>query len=134
MTAPLPISALQHLLFCERQCGLIHLERLWEENRFTAEGRVMHEKGDEGRAESRPRVLITCSPKLRSEVRRLHGVANVVKLHLKPDGTWQPFPVEYIRGKPTAHDADLVQLCAQALCQEEAFEGRPDLGFAFAGS
>ena len=28
----LPISALQHLLFCERQCALIHIEHIWVEN------------------------------------------------------------------------------------------------------
>lgn len=117
----LPLSALQHLLFCERQCALIHVERLWEENRFTAEGRVLHEKVDEGRGESRPGVRITRSLQLRSGALGLHGVADVVELHRRPDGGWQPFPVEYKRGKPKAHDADLVQLCAQAMCLEEGF-------------
>ena len=121
MADSLPLSALQHLLFCERQCALIHVERLWEENRFTAEGRVLHEKVDEGRGESRPGVRITRSLQLRSEVLGLHGVADVVELHWGTDGGWQPFPVEYKRGKPKAHDADLVQLCAQAICLEECF-------------
>ncbi len=40
---PIPLSALQHAVFCLRQAALIHIERLWEENRFTAEGRVLHE-------------------------------------------------------------------------------------------
>src|SRR3546814_18318763 len=39
---PIPLSALQHAVYCLRQAALIHLERMWEENRFTAEGRVMH--------------------------------------------------------------------------------------------
>jgi len=121
MSDSLPLSALQHLLFCERQSALIHVERLWEENRFTAEGRVLHEKVDEGRGESRPGVRITRSLQLRSEALGLHGVADVVELHARADGGWQPFPVEYKRGKPKAHDADLVQLCAQAVCLEEAF-------------
>lgn len=121
MSDSLPLSALQHLLFCERQCALIHLERLWEENRFTAEGRVLHGKVDEGRGESRPGRRITRSLQLRSEVLGLHGVADVVELVRRPDGGWQPFPVEYKRGKPKAHDADLVQLCAQAICLEEGF-------------
>ena len=30
----LPISGLQHLQFCERQWGLIHIEQQWEENRL----------------------------------------------------------------------------------------------------
>ena len=38
----IPLSALQHAVYCLRQAALIHLERLWEENRFTAEGRVVH--------------------------------------------------------------------------------------------
>ena len=60
----LPLSALQHLLFCERQCALIHTEREWEENNLTAEGRVMHETVDGGRAESRSGVRIVRSMQL----------------------------------------------------------------------
>jgi CRISPR-associated exonuclease Cas4 len=56
---PLPLSALQHLLFCERQCALIHVERVWTENRFTAEGRVLHRKAHEGKPETRDGVRIT---------------------------------------------------------------------------
>ena len=44
----LPLSALQHLLFCERQCALIHIEQVWSENQFTAEGKVLHERAHEG--------------------------------------------------------------------------------------
>ena len=133
MTDSLPLSALQHLLFCERQCALIHVERLWEENRFTAEGRVLHEKVDEGRGESRPGVRITRSLQLRSEALGLHGVADVVELHRGADGGWLPFPVEYKRGKPKAHDADLVQLCAQAMCLEECFGTPVPQGALFYG-
>ena len=42
----LSLSALQHILFCKRQCALIHIEQMWVENRYTAEGRVMHERVD----------------------------------------------------------------------------------------
>lgn len=41
--APVLISALQHAVYCLRQAALIHVDRLWEENRFTAEGRVVHD-------------------------------------------------------------------------------------------
>jgi CRISPR-associated exonuclease Cas4 len=51
----LPISALQHLLYCERQCALIHVERLWAENRFTAEGNILHRKAHGGKPTTRPR-------------------------------------------------------------------------------
>ena len=117
MSAPdqsLPISALQHWLFCPRQCALIHVERLWEENRLTAEGRVLHERADAGRPESRRGVRILRSVQIASSRLGLHGVADVVEIH-----ETRPYPVEYKRGRPKAHRADEVQLCAQAICLEE---------------
>ena len=51
---PIPISALQHAVYCMRQAALIHLERMWAENRFTAEGHVLHITTDNpGRRQSR---------------------------------------------------------------------------------
>ncbi|MES9882066.1 MAG: hypothetical protein ABW185_14415 [Sedimenticola sp.] len=47
------LSALQHLAYYPRQFALIHLERAWEENRFTAEGEVLHQRGNSGEAETR---------------------------------------------------------------------------------
>lgn len=111
---PLPISALQHWLFCPRQCALIHVERLWEENALTAEGRVLHERADSGKPESRDGARILRSLPLRSDRLGIAGVADVVEMR---DGV--PLPVEYKRGRPKAHRADEVQLCAQALCLEE---------------
>lgn len=112
----LPISALQHLLYCERQCALIHVEQVWAENQFTAEGMVMHEKAHEGPDETRMVGRITRGLPVRSETLGLSGQCDVVEFHA--DGS--VLPVEYKRGKPKAHRADEVQLCAQALCLEEA--------------
>jgi CRISPR-associated exonuclease Cas4 len=114
VTASLPISALQHWLFCPRQCALIHVERLWAENQVTAEGRVLHERADGGHPESRDGARVLRAVQLASERHALHGVADVVEMR---GGT--PYPVEYKRGRPKAHRADEVQLCAQALCLEE---------------
>jgi CRISPR-associated exonuclease Cas4 len=50
----IPISALQHWLYCPRQCALIHLEQAWAENKFTAEGRMMHENAHEGAMKPEP--------------------------------------------------------------------------------
>ena len=110
------LSALQHWLYCPRQYALIHLERLWAENRYTAEGRVLHDRVDGGQAESRPGLRILRAVELRSDRFGLHGIADVVELR---GGV--PYPVEYKRGRPKAHRADEVQLCAQALCLEEMF-------------
>lgn len=121
----IPLSALQHLLFCERQCALIHIEQAWAENRFTAEGRIMHERVDETGRESRGGVRTVSGLPLRSLRLGLSGKADVVEFHREgEDGSgdaliWRPFPVEYKRGKPKQNDCDLVQLCAQALCLEE---------------
>lgn len=114
----IPLSALQHVLYCPRQCALIHLDRAWEENVFTAEGRILHEKAHSGETESRKTVRTVTSLPLSSKRLGISGVADVVEFHA--DGEkWRPYPVEYKRGRPKKSDADRVQLCAQALCLEE---------------
>ena len=57
----LPLSALQHLAFCERQCALIHIEGAWGENRLTALGRILHEHTHEGDGEFRDGIVISRS-------------------------------------------------------------------------
>lgn len=119
----LPLSALQHILFCERQCALIHVEQCWAENLYTAEGRIMHERVDSGRRETRKDVRVAASLSLRSLRLGLVGKADVVEFHREAGqggkDIWRPFPVEYKRGRRKKDDWDLVQLCAQALCLEE---------------
>jgi len=120
MTEPdlLPISALQHLRFCPRQCAFIHIERLWIENRLTAEGRAMHDVTHEPGVITRDGVRTVRALTLRSQALGLRGVADVVEFH--PTGAGEtPYPVEYKRGKPKENNADAIQLCAQALCLEE---------------
>jgi CRISPR-associated exonuclease Cas4 len=144
----LPISALQHYVFCPRQCALIHIEQLWSENVFTAEGRGLHEKVHDAESESRPGARIVRGLRLRSLELGLVGQADVVEFHRLggPDqqnqiatvvpeglprndmagtavprlqGRYRAFPVEYKRDKPKADACDEVQLCAQAMCLEE---------------
>jgi len=113
------LSALQHYVFCERQCALIHIEQLWDENRMTAEGRIMHERVHEQNRESRRDVRIEYGIPLRSLRLGLIGKADVVEFHRLDKETWQPFPLEYKRGKPKLDHCDMIQLCAQAMCLEE---------------
>ena len=113
------LSALQHMVFCPRQCALIHVEQTWTESGRTAEGRIMHERVHDESRESRGDVRIEYGVALRSLRLGLIGKADVVEFHRRPDGFWLPSPVEYKRGKPKANDCDKVQLCAQALCLEE---------------
>ena len=127
------LSALQHLVFCARQCALIHIEQLWSENLFTAEGRIMHDKVDTANKESRRNVRIEYGVPMRSLRLGLIGKADVVEFHRKNDGTWLPFPVEYKRGKPKSDNCDKVQLCAQALCLEEMLNVEIPEGSLFYG-
>lgn len=115
------LSALQHYLFCPRQCALIHVEQAWAENRFTAEGRVLHEVTAEIGAEKRRGVRVVTAMPLVSRCLGVSGIADLVEMHKTADGAWRPFPVEYKRGKPKTHRADEVQLCAQAMALEEMF-------------
>lgn len=124
-----PISALQHLLYCPRQCALIHLEQLWAENVSTTEGKHLHEKADRGRPQQVADVRVTRGLMIRSMTHRLIGKADVVEFHA--DGS--VVPIEYKRGRPKAHDADLVQLCAQALCLEEMLARPIERGAIFYG-
>lgn len=117
----LPISALQHYLYCPRQFALIHVERQWADNRFTAEGQLLHRKADEVTVDTRRGIrTVTAMPLLNAEL-GITGVADVVEFHESSEGE-HPFPVEYKRGTPKAHRADEVQLCAQAFCLEAMFD------------
>ena len=127
------LSALQHYIFCPRQCSLIHIEQVWAENRFTAEGRIMHDKVHEEGSESRGSVRIERALALRSLRLGLSGMADVVEFHRQADGSWMPFPVEYKRGKPKPDESDAVQLCAQAMCLEEMLGVRISEGAIFYG-
>ncbi len=126
----IPLSALQHYLFCPRQCALIHVEQLWAEDGATAEGRVLHERVDAGGFETRPGQRVERSMALRSVGLGVTGKADVVEF---PRGGG-PVPVEYKRGKPKPHRADEVQLCAQAMCLEEMFGVPVPAGALFYGT
>ena len=124
----LPISGIQHFLFCRRQWALIHIENQWKENQFTAEGHILHEQVDDPYfTESRRNMFISRSVPVSSYRLGLTGICDVVEFMQDSNGvflpqkesTYQPYPVEYKRGKPKREPVDEVQLCAQAICLEE---------------
>lgn len=118
---PLPISALQHMAYCPRQAALIHLERAWAENRFTAEGRILHANADEPGRRRRGGVRRATALPIRSRRLGVAGVADLVEFHRDDEGgPERPLPVEFKRGRPKLHRADEIQLCAQAMALEEA--------------
>lgn len=138
----LPISALQHLAFCERQCALIHVEREWAENERTAEGRVVHERVDEGYRAYRKGLKQFAGVQVCSRVLGISGKLDMLELtrndngpdnctFLQLSGHWQLQPVEFKRGKPKKNDVDRVQVCAQALCLEEMTGSHVEQGSIF---
>lgn len=128
----IPISALQHFLYCPRQCALIHVECQWAESRHTAEGRLLHERADQPQAQRRKQLrTLTAMPLLSLEL-GITGIADVVEFH-REGSLERAFPVEYKRGRPKAHRADEVQLCAQALCLEQMLSSSVPAGAIFYG-
>jgi CRISPR-associated exonuclease Cas4 len=111
------ISALQHYAFCPRQFALIHIEQVWADNRFTAEGNILHERVDSGVAEQRKGIRYERGVMLKSLCYGLTGQMDLLEIEMGNPPRY--FPVEYKRGKPKVQDWDRIQLCAQALCIEE---------------
>ena len=124
----LKLSVLQHFAFCRRQWALIHIEHQWAENLRTVEGDLFHTRAhDEKQREKRGDILTLRGLSVFSSALGLSGKCDVVEFHTDPAGVplrgetglWRPYPVEYKRGSPKTHQADELQLCAQAMCLEE---------------
>ena len=109
------VSALQHYVYCTRQCALIHVDGAWQENIFTMRGRRAHESVDIPDGMIRDGIRVERAVPIWSDRIGLVGRADVVEF--LPDGT--PYPVEHKVGPRKYRRADEVQLCAQALCLEE---------------
>ena len=95
---------------------------------MTVDGDLLHEKAhDPEKREKRGDLLVTRGMPVFSAELGVSGQCDVVEFRRSgqgvslrgQEGLWQPFPVEYKRGKPKEHQADELQLCAQAMCLEE---------------
>ena len=124
----LQLSGLQHFAFCRRQWALIHIENQWAENYRTVDGELMHENAHNADfQESRGDLLIVRGLAIHSARLGVSGQCDVVEFRRSPDGVslrkreglWQPYPIEYKRGKPKEGLEDKLQLCGQAMCLEE---------------
>lgn len=122
----LQLSGLQHFKFCRRQWALIHIENQWAENLRTTDGAILHERAHDGNfAESRGDLLVTRDMRVFSPTLGVSGACDVLEFRrgsagipLKGrDGLWQPYPVEYKRGRPKEDSCDELQLCGQAICR-----------------
>lgn len=136
------LSGLQHFCFCRRQWALIHIEQQWEENLRTTEGMILHKNAhDEDKIEKRGDLIIMRGLRIKSDILRVTGVCDVVEFRRsddgielkKYDGCWQPYPVEYKNGEPKDSEADLLQLCGQAMCLEEMLACSVNFGALYYG-
>ncbi|MFZ5820884.1 MAG: CRISPR-associated protein Cas4 [Chloroflexota bacterium] len=157
----LPLSGIQHFLFCRRQWALIHVEMQWKENVLTAEGRLLHKRTDDAFfTETRNGLITARAVPVASYRLGLSGVCDVVEFIPVPpfrppisevrnggieggrcesvklpgrEGLYLPAPVEYKRGKPKREPVDEAQLCAQAMCLEEMLAVSIPAGYLFYG-
>lgn len=139
------LSALQHYVFCPRQCALIHVEDVWKENVYTVRGEILHEKVDSDTYETRGAVKTVYGLKIHSHRLGIAGRCDVVEFHRRrlasadvETGKKVTFdldivPVEFKAGKPKEDISDKVQLCAQALCLEEMLKTSITRGAFFYG-
>lgn len=124
----LMLSGIQHFAFCKRQWALIHIEQEWAENVLTVEGNHLHEKADNPFVrEKRGDTIFVRALPVHSRELGISGICDMVEFILdvkgvplsKEEGLYKPKPIEYKRGKPKNHDADILQLIAQTICLEE---------------
>ncbi len=111
----IPLSALQHWSYCPRQCALIHVEQVFDENIHTLRGRAAHARVDAPHAATTPGARIERALPVWCERLGLTGRCDVVEF--RSDGT--VYPVEYKHGPRRRREHDDIQLAAQAVCLEE---------------
>jgi len=121
-----PLSALQHYAYCPRQCALIYVEQIFDENSFTLKGRWAHSRVDEERVVSSGDNQILTALPIWSDKHGLAGKCDVVEIR---DGL--PIPVEFKHGRREAHVWDEIQLCSQAICLEEMFQVEIPCGYIY---
>jgi len=129
----LMLSGIQHYMFCPHQWALIHIEQQWDDNRLTAEGKVLHRNVDNPAYRQKNGDTITLhSVNVASHSLGLYGVCDAIELlptdssansisHPRYPGYWRPYPIEYKRGHIKYDERDRVQVAAQVICLEEMY-------------
>lgn len=143
----LPLSDIQHYVFCKRQFALIAIEQSWVENFLTQDGRWLHENVHNGLAiESRGNHLQCRGLRVQSKRLGLYGVCDMVEFEKTDDanprgvnlwgfkGHYIPSVVEYKRGKPKQGLEDIAQLVAQSMALEEMLNCSIDEAYFYYGA
>lgn len=122
-----PVSALEHFSYCPRQCGLIHLESVWDENVFTIRGTQNHERADQPISRKERGRRVERALPIWSDEHGLTGRCDVVEF----DDQGVPCPVETKSGGRQAVGHAALQLCAQAICLSEMLGITAEHGFIY---
>ena len=122
----IPISALQHYIYCPRQFALIHIEEIYEENVFTIQGNIVHKRVDREKNYYNKKKNVENSLPVWSDILGIYGVSDVVEFENSI-----PFPVEFKSGKKENKLADDIQLMAQCFCLEEMFNVDIEKGYIY---
>jgi len=112
------VSALSHLLYCERQMALIHVEGVFLDNSLTVGGNIGHERVDRERSVYRSGCRIETSLPVFSDRLGIRGVADLVEFPAEGP----PLPIDYKHGRIGKWLPAEVQVCALALCLEEMLD------------
>lgn len=134
-----PLSWLSQYGYCKRRCSLLALEQIWQENEYTAAGRMQHKRVHTGRTEQRGDTIHIFEMPVFSRRLGVSGFCDCVEAHPSPSGVSIPygegkyefFPVEYKHGVVRDEEEYHLQLCAQAICLEERFSTQIPVGAIF---
>lgn len=136
----LMLSGIQHFCFCKRSWSLIHVEQLWQENYYTIDGSIKHEKADDPFVkEKRKNIFYSRAVPISSEKLGLVGIIDVIEFKRDEDGIivpgkkgkWKPYVIEYKRGKEKPDLRDISQLVAQVICLEEYLSCRIEKSYLY---
>lgn len=134
-----PLSWLSQYGYCKRRCSLLALEQIWQENEYTAAGRMQHKRVHTGRTEQRGDTIHFFEMPVFSRELGVSGFCDCVEAHLSSSGVSIPYgegkytfyPVEYKHGVVRDEEEYHLQLCAQAICLEERFGVQIPVGAIF---
>lgn len=124
-----PLSWLSQYGYCKRRCSLLALEQIWQENEYTAAGRMQHKRVHTARTQQRGDIIHIFEMPVFSRRLGVSGLCDCVEAHPSPsgasipygEGTYTFFPVEFKHGVVRDEEEYHLQLCGQAICLEERF-------------
>lgn len=110
-----PLSALEHVAYCERQAALIHIEATWSDSTDTVRGELAHRVVDLPGIRRRRDLTTIRSLPVHSSRHGLHGVCDLVEIAGET-----ALPVEYKIGSYRPGGPAELQVAGQAICLAEA--------------